>query len=412
MEPKLEDSRVIPSTEDLTAALVNVEVVELQAMGKRFLKSRSDMDELLTVLHEERESLNVENKQLRETIELMMGEMKKLNIGAGNTVEPVLLDDNPLNMVGRLWEKMRPRDTAVVVSEHLGEIKKPVAQEEDEENVYVDDEGNEYDGDEFENPHVERARQAAEKAAEKGKEAIANAQMKSKQVAGRLGAALGDMWQTAPSRDEVWQGVPSRGEFLQQGQALWAAAADGATKPKRKSRPGRPDPMGYNDGDGKGLGKGGQPPAAPSQQQASASSSSEPAHSSQAPSQAPVVPAAPTPEAKAEPEKPATPADAVAIAEDGSDLKEAGAEEQIASTILIEAQLTLDDGTEQTRHVRAADRCKEVSARFIKEHSLKAWFEQPLTNWLKKVESDADKFPITIEGNLLEIRKLYSKGSQ
>lgn len=93
------------------------------------------------------------------------------------------------------------------------------------------------------------------------------------------------------------------------------------------------------------------------------------------------------------------------------DLKSQGADEQISSTILIEAQLTLDDGSVQMVHVRAADRCKEVSARFVREHSLKQWFEEPLTKFLKQVEDDADKFPVKIEADLMEIRRQYSKNA-
>lgn len=59
--------------------------------------------------------------------------------------------------------------------------------------------------------------------------------------------------------------------------------------------------------------------------------------------------------------------------------------------------------------MRAADRCKEVAKRFVQEHSLKAWFEEPLTAWLKKVEADAEKFPVKIEADLMEIRKQHSK---
>jgi len=77
--------------------------------------------------------------------------------------------------------------------------------------------------------------------------------------------------------------------------------------------------------------------------------------------------------------------------------------------VLIEASIKLEDGSVETLQVRAADRCKEVSHRFIHEHSLKAWFEQPLTAWLKKVEADAVKFPVKVEGDLVEIRKTHGK---
>jgi len=80
-----------------------------------------------------------------------------------------------------------------------------------------------------------------------------------------------------------------------------------------------------------------------------------------------------------------------------------------SGNLLIEALLKIDDGSVQTLHVRAADRSKDVARRFVQEHSLKAWFEEPLTAWLKKAEAEADRFPVTIEGDLMEIRKTHSK---
>merc|ERR1712063_150278 len=82
---------------------------------------------------------------------------------------------------------------------------------------------------------------------------------------------------------------------------------------------------------------------------------------------------------------------------------------QVSSTILIEAKLKLDDGTVEVLQVRAADRCKEVAQRFVQKHSLKVWFQDPLTEWLKKVENDAVTFPVELEADLNEIRKSFSK---
>merc|ERR1712206_32934 len=82
---------------------------------------------------------------------------------------------------------------------------------------------------------------------------------------------------------------------------------------------------------------------------------------------------------------------------------------QMSSTILIEAKLKLGDGTVEVLQVRAADRCKEVAQRFVQKHSLKVWFQDPLTEWLKKVENDAVTFPVELEADLNEIRKSFSK---
>mmetsp|Transcript_50946 Transcript_50946/g.100636 ORF Transcript_50946/g.100636 Transcript_50946/m.100636 type:complete len:84 (+) Transcript_50946:3-254(+) len=81
----------------------------------------------------------------------------------------------------------------------------------------------------------------------------------------------------------------------------------------------------------------------------------------------------------------------------------------MASTILIEAKLKVDDGSILTLKVGASDRSKEVAQRFVQENSLKAWFQDPLTAWLKKIEEDAEKFPVLIEADLMQIRKDFSK---
>merc|ERR1719379_3028650 len=88
---------------------------------------------MLEDLEAEKVDLKEENAELQERIDLFMKELKKLNIGADNTVEPQLQED-PLTFVNRMWEKVKPRDTAVVVSEHVGEIKKPVPGDENSPN--------------------------------------------------------------------------------------------------------------------------------------------------------------------------------------------------------------------------------------------------------------------------------------
>jgi len=84
------------------------------------------------------------------------------------------------------------------------------------------------------------------------------------------------------------------------------------------------------------------------------------------------------------------------------------AREQIQSTSLIEVLLKLDDGCVELCQVRADDRCKDVAARFVRDHSLKSWFEQPLKAYLMKAEAEAEKFPVRLEADLMEIRKQYS----
>ena len=36
-----------------------------------------------------------------------------------------MLEEGPLDFVGRFWETVKPRDSAYVTGEHIGEIRKP-----------------------------------------------------------------------------------------------------------------------------------------------------------------------------------------------------------------------------------------------------------------------------------------------
>jgi len=84
------------------------------------------------------------------------------------------------------------------------------------------------------------------------------------------------------------------------------------------------------------------------------------------------------------------------------------AQPPVDSTLLIQVKLKLGDGSVQTVQVRAADRCKEVAARFVRENSLKAWFEAPLRAYLMEAEDSAERFPVMLEADLMEIRRLYN----
>lgn len=78
-------------------------------------------------------------------------------------------------------------------------------------------------------------------------------------------------------------------------------------------------------------------------------------------------------------------------------------------TILIEASVKIGDGSVKTLWVKATDRPKDVAQRFVREHSLKQWFEDPLTRFLKQVEADATSFPAKVEADLGDIRQKYPK---
>jgi len=81
-------------------------------------------------------------------------------------------------------------------------------------------------------------------------------------------------------------------------------------------------------------------------------------------------------------------------------------------TVLIEAQVTMDDGSVRTLVVKATDRARDVAKRFVEENALKMVFEEPLTLYLKKVENDAEVFPSKVVADLLEIRKHFSKSAK
>lgn len=81
-------------------------------------------------------------------------------------------------------------------------------------------------------------------------------------------------------------------------------------------------------------------------------------------------------------------------------------------TVLIEAQVTMDDGSVRTLVVKATDRARDVAKRFVEENALKMVFEEPLTSYLKKVENDAEVFPSKVVADLLEIRKHFSKSAK
>lgn len=348
---KAEDgpSRTV-SREDLEKALADNTQDQLREAAARLTKSVAGLKEMLADLETEKLALRDEGDELNNTITLMMQEMHKLNINASNTVEPQLLE-GPLDFVGRFWEKHKPRDTAYQTSEHVGEIRKPVPG----------------DG---RTPDVQQVVQEA------GQQVVQTAQ--------KIQSALGPLWART-------QGLIR--EKQTEAQTAWAGVL------AARSAPPKTEPK--KSGKKSGKRSGGYPDAGAAEPAASAAAAS----SSEAPPAAVEVPAASA--ADGEAVAPAAAATEAAETNDGNRMP--GAEERIASTILIEAKLTIDDGSELTLYVRAEDRCKDVAHKFVQDNSLKAWFQEPLTKWLKKVENDAVTFPVQVQGDLLEIRKQFSK---
>jgi len=394
------------SRDALEKELADRKPEELQEMAKRLTRSTDGLQQMMLDLEAEKESLRAENQQLNETISMMMQEMRKLNIGADNCVEP-MLEEGPLAFVGRFWEQVKPRDNTYLVNDNVGEIMKAEPGEEDHS---PNDLGK----------HVERVQERA------------------KEVGQRLQGALGPLWsraeglikdaqeelqsQVAAQRERQAQSSSSsKGREMSSSGGYPAAAAVAGTWASFASKQ-----QGFAGLDsllakGHDLLRGDRGPR-PAPASASACSSDAPKQeaSAEVALKAPEAPAElPAAEAKASQEvaeKPAVQAEKTnaaagkpAVEAVPEELPEAQPEEQISSTVLIEATITLEDGSAMTLQVRAADRCKEVAAKFVQEHNLKAWFQAPLTAWLKKVEADAVKFPVRVEGDLLEIRKTHSK---
>jgi len=71
--------------------------------------------------------------------------------------------------------------------------------------------------------------------------------------------------------------------------------------------------------------------------------------------------------------------------------------------LLVEARITLEDGSIQTMEVGLTDQPRDVAAKFVEEHGLDQSYNAPLRNWLKKVEMDAEDYPVKVEGELLQI---------
>jgi len=279
---------------------------------------------------------------------------------------------------------VKPRNTAFVISEHVGEIKKPGEEEP-------------------QNPLQQQGKQVAqnlretlgpiwEKIKKQGDDESPNSlQQQGKQAVQNLYETLGPVWQRAETLVQ-----DAKGEIAKKAKEIAEKQQLGQKPQKKRER--RAESAGTED-NGQSAASAEDTPASPSEP--ASAPANVPAATEAANSEEPLAAAASAPAAasvgEANKEKDAT---AAAVG--------AGTEE-ISSTILVEAKLKIDDGSTQTLHVRAADRCKEVAQRFVMEHSLKAWFQEPLTAWLKKVEADAVKFPVIIEGDLMEIRKQHSK---
>jgi len=158
---------------------------ELLEMAKRLSRGTEGLNQVMADLEVEKEQLREEKEHLHKTIDLMMQEMRKLNIGSDNTVEPQL-EEGPLDFVGRFWEKMKPRDNTYLVSDNVGELRKISEPGEDKEEI---------------RRHVEK---------------------KAKEVGQQLQGALGPLWSRAEgllsaAQEELASQVAAQRERRQDG---------------------------------------------------------------------------------------------------------------------------------------------------------------------------------------------------
>eukprot|EP00929_Paragymnodinium_shiwhaense_P109971 TRINITY_DN7661_c0_g1_i1.p1 TRINITY_DN7661_c0_g1~~TRINITY_DN7661_c0_g1_i1.p1 ORF type:complete len:425 (+),score=133.54 TRINITY_DN7661_c0_g1_i1:85-1359(+) len=420
---KGDDKPAQPSRDDLEKALSGRDEDELKMMAQRLAKSRAGMTDMIQDLEAEKKSLEEENAHFRQTIELMMKELKKLNIGSLNCVDPTL-DEGPLDFVNRFWERVRPRDTAYVVDEHHGEIKKPSQEEGSgngnspggytvattqikeqllQQHTQVAARSKEAieQGKQALEQHSKQALEHGQKALEQGKQAVEQGKQAWGRLSENLGQNIGPWWQKGLAQAE---GLLREVHLIESTGPTKAEEEKKKRKEERKAK-AKEAKEGKNseEADEAGGTENGSGGATSSDAAAAepAAGKEQPAASGAAGADADTTspPAADAAAAEA----------AAASSASAAPAEDTSGAEQISSTILIEASIKLDDGSVQNLQVRAADRCKEVAHRFVQEHSLKAWFEEPLTTWLKKVEHDAEKFPVQVDGDLLEIRKTHSK---
>jgi len=441
------------SSEHLKELLTGLSDSDLQQMAKRLSKSGEDMQLALADLEAEQEALSKEKIEINDTIALMMAELTKLNIRAENLTEPQL-DEGPVEFVGRMWEKMRPRDTAVTLNANVGELRMPSV--DDQSPVQAATERlRDHMSEQFStlSSTIEQARggmiptpQGGVTPDELGKQVTEGGQ--------KLGKKFADQFSMLYSSfNEVANNVAQASEeFFNDAPAAPSAPSVGSLfsylgSPSHHQELG-PDSSGPGQDDGPPQ-QGAKPfqrdqPMQKEEAQGSSSSSGG-SSSSRAGSHNPTgdraqgftlrtidevqdTPSTSQGYASAQQGIQAEPQNHAAVA-NGSHHADTESEATVPngsssepqpvpearsdpnSTLLVQVQLTLGDGSVETVEVRAADRCKQVAARFIQDHSLKDNLEAPLGAFLAQAENNAETFPVMLEADIDEIRRQYNAKS-
>jgi len=437
--------------EDMEKALEDKTKEELEQMAHRVARGLDQLLSHLQELQSEQQDLQQEGNTLRETITQLLKDTSKLNIGMDNIAEPEIVE-GPLDFVGRFWEMVRPRDNVVQVNEHIGELKRPPSALEEDGNTSdsrspalrqlselkeaaaerlagataVFGEAAEATAAKLES--VEALQSSAAKHFETLKEAaverLEGATTAISEAAEPLRVRSDALRQQAASPVSGWfQGSNTAGDrtvgfgdmsayFSGTATPLWQQAAD-QWRSLTSSFGGNKYDTGKADSDDPFDEATDEtttvPPSLerePSMTKGSAESTPRSQASSDLAGASPAAQAAP---AETNGEKSDN---TNGTHENGGSLSSrkpslGSAADCDPASVLIEASITIDDGSVQLARVGTRDRCKDVAARFVKEHSLKAWFEEPLSKFLKQAEEDAERFPVKVEGDLLEIRRQY-----
>lgn len=447
---------VAPSKADIRKSLEGLSDKELRAAAARLHKSHEHLRAYHEESLQEQQELKEEAIKLNETIDLMAKECQKLNISSTNCVEPEL-EEGPLNFIGRFWDKMKPRTNQVLLNEHVGELKK-LPQETLVDGKPI----------ELPNPFIEQIagpavagqithtwRSSSDTFNEKMEglsESLSDLKAQTAEMTEKVGsledlkahaAGLTEKVQTHASglAEKVGSfedfkahaaGMSEKiGSFEDLKAQAQAKAADlreqastfdlqaQAAELKEKSdgyfaslteRVGGISAL-WGGVSSDNLDQ--EEEVYESDEEGSAEqkmlrdrAEMEAVARGQSASHSVVLKIAEdvvTPEADA-----ASTASAKHTPAPEPPAKIPDEDEGISSTVLIEAHLKLDDENLQVLRLRAVDRCKEVAAKFIQEHALKAIFTAPLTAYLKKVESDAEKFPVRVEADLMDILNEFS----
>lgn len=406
-----------PSQAELTDALAGRSDWELREMGGRLARGIEQLaaghEELLL----EREDLRAEQEQLICTIKLMLHETLKLNIGGENTIEP-MLEEGPLNFVGRYWELLRPRNNQVLISDNIGELKWVPHNQEDvntsigerleQFNATASDRVQNLRGfastqfQEMQNTTSEHVAEFVKSLGEAweerhdvlpmdaASEQISAATQALNEARSQLSHAVSSM-QTRPVWQEAMDGWPSLAAWgtshVFRGATEHIQEDDEEVPPEMAL--GVPRHMSVDTDDGCVMNLQDKFPAsvgAAQQRRESGQRMDEEQRKLDA--------------IRALKKK--------RQEEEEEEQQRRRREEAVdVASLMIEAWVKLDDGSIQVARVGARDRCKDVAALFVKEHCLKAWFEEPLARYLIEVESETEHFPAKVEADLLEIRKQY-----